>query len=49
MYQKIYIMKQFRERKYNEISRNFAKFREIKTIFVVISYSEIKKPISRPP
>jgi hypothetical protein len=28
----------FRERKYNEISRNFAKFRAIKITFVVISY-----------
>jgi hypothetical protein len=35
---KIYIMKQFRERKHNEISRNFAKFRKIKIPFVVISY-----------
>jgi hypothetical protein len=43
---KIYITKQFREIiytkfreiKYNKISRNFAKFREIKITFVVISY-----------
>jgi hypothetical protein len=35
---KIYLTNQFRERKYNEISQHFAKFREIKITFVIISY-----------